>query len=187
MAIHLRLRGINIPFEDQMSIPDAADRAYDRAQLQVNTTEIHKFDGDDIIASMHMHTADIQGVLEAVTQGYTMDSQGDEIDLSIQKQELGLLIHSTRNMEMVVRGFLVSDVGQAKWNNGNIQSEGRTINIADECTGLTLLVERIQALLKRQIDAEKVLTVTLQSFLANDVIGIVRQYVDAFTVNPPEE
>ena len=83
---------------------------------------------------------------------------------------------------MAIRGFLVSGPGQVKWNNGNVEIEGKIVNIAEQCTGLTSLVERMQAAqiaLRLQIDAEKAaIMTTLNPHLVKDVIGIIGQYMD---------
>jgi peptidoglycan hydrolase CwlO-like protein len=93
---------------------------------------------------------------------------------------------------MVARGFLVSEAGQALWSKDVVQDEWdifeqnikeKTVNIAEQCTGLTALVKNIEtaaATLRPQIDAQNVATVrpALDKFLVTEVIGLIGQYMD---------
>ena len=139
MSGQLSLRGIGIPYEHYASIPQAGNRAYARAQL-LEDALLNRVSGKEIVGVLYNHQEDIDGILRALAN----DPRGTEIDLCKQVQDLDLLIDATLRIERLVRNFLSSTIGRIQWDEGIVIFCNTTIHISDQCTTMTVLIERMR-------------------------------------------
>jgi hypothetical protein len=189
MTINLRLGGIFIGPTGQGY--QEHDTALDAEMWETAIGEgVEGWDENDIAKAMLDYPNKLNAVLRAVEQGHPTDRHEQAIDIPTQINELVYLIDTTRKAEKVIRDFLNSDEGQLKWNKGNVTEEtldrnndNTVVNVADGCTALTTVADRMQdtvTRLRRPIDAQNKVRLApiMQSWLIDDVVGIISQYMD---------